>query len=146
MNVIKIGFLFAESDKRLADEIRKQLVGMRRQGYIEMVGAPNGENRLTQGDLQTLNILLVMLSKDFVDSDFLVEMALLAQRHRGSYRIIPIVLRDVNWERDLPKIGSKQALPRNGKPIARQDVDSATAEIAHEIGLVVYEMLGIASD
>lgn len=133
MKASQMGFLFAESDKTLGVELCKHLAGMRRSGLIELVGAPTGDTRITQQDLSSLDVLLLLVSNEFIASDFLVEMALYAERTLKDVLIIPIVLRDVNWERDLPKIGAKQGLPRNKKSVMRQDRDTAFMQIAEEI-------------
>jgi|SRR5580765_660089 len=134
----QIGLLFAEEDEKLTRELCMHFAGMRRSGQVELIGSPASNSRLEQDDITSLDILLVLISQDFIANDFLVEMALYADRIKDQHqRIVPIVLRDVDWERDLPRIGAKVALPRNGKSVARQNRDEAFTEIAREIRSVI---------
>jgi hypothetical protein len=136
-----LGFLFAEEDAALADEIRKQLVGLRRSGLIEMVGSPNTDERVSQEDLRRIDMLLVMLSPDFVATDFFVDMATYADQHKGTRRIVPILLREVEWQQTLPQLANKASLPVNGKAVRDQNVDKATADISREITRAIHELL-----
>lgn len=150
-NPIKVGFLFAEEDAKLVDELRKQCIGMKRQGQIEMVGLPGSEHLLDQADISSLGIILLIFSKEFIADDFLVEMAMYARKQAERAGndprrlcVIPILAKEVNLANDLPKIGSLVCLPRNGKPVSKQNIDEATCDIAKEIRAVVTRMLGPA--
>ena len=86
-------------------------------------------------ELNTANIILLLLSADALNSDYFVhkEMPAALKRHyEGKAEVIPIILRACAWQ-DLP-IAKIQVLPRSGKAIeSHEKPDEALAEIVKEI-------------
>src|SRR5262249_34471452 len=85
--------------------------------------------------LLTAQIILLLISPDFVKSGFWIRERLpylFERQSRGQTRVIPILLRPINWE-GLP-FADLQCLPRNGKPITQwADQDEAFATIVSEL-------------
>ena len=85
------------------------------------------------------DVILLLISADFLASDFCVdvELARAVERDRdGTARVIPIVVHSADWE--THPLASLQVLPRNRKPVARwEDHDDAWTEVAQEIRRVV---------
>jgi len=68
--------------------------------------------------LNKANIILLLISPDFMDSDYCysVEMMRTMERHHeGDATVIPIILRPTIWNK--APFAKLQALPSNGKPI-----------------------------
>src|SRR5258708_12893758 len=70
--------------------------------------------------LQTDQIILLLISADFMASDFCysIEMTQAMDRHRADQaRVIPIILRPTDWK-GAP-FGGPKVLPDAGKPVTR---------------------------
>ena len=70
-------------------------------------------------NLETADIVLVLVSPDFLASDYAYtrEMRRAIERHHnGLATVVPIILRPSDWQ-DSP-LGDLQALPSNGRPIS----------------------------
>src|SRR5436305_15151742 len=70
--------------------------------------------------LNTASIILLLVSPDFVASDYCygVEVKRAMERHEaGEARVIPVILRPTDW-RETP-FSKLQVLPTNAKPIIK---------------------------
>src|SRR5207244_4504726 len=68
--------------------------------------------------LNTAQIILLLVSPDFMNSDYCygIEMKRALERHeRGQARVIPIIVRATHWQ-EAP-FGKLQALPRDAVPL-----------------------------
>lgn len=93
--------------------------------------------------LNTANVILLLISSSFIHSEYCysVEMKHALQRHdRGEVRVVPIILRPVDWE-NAP-FSKLQVLPSNGTPIASwKDQDEAFVNVVKAIRKIVTELL-----
>jgi tetratricopeptide (TPR) repeat protein len=89
--------------------------------------------------LNTSQIILLLVSPDYIDSDYCYgfEMKRALERDMaGETHVVPIILRPVDWE--FAPLGHLQPLPTNGKPITDwQNQDSAFLDVARGIRRVV---------
>ena len=110
-------------DEPLRDELVVHLNNLRWQGVITDWHERNidlGKEWLREIDpyLDTAQLILLLVSPEFVNLDYCysVEIKHALQRHEaGQARVIPIILRPVDWE-DTPFAGLT-ALPTYGKPV-----------------------------
>ncbi len=88
------------------------------------------------------NLILLLVSADFLASDYCydLEMTRALERHQaGEARVIPIIVRDVNWQ--SAPFGKLQALPKDGKAVTLwPDRDSAWRQVADGIEKVIQEL------
>ncbi|MGG6269687.1 SAVED domain-containing protein [Leptolyngbya sp. AN03gr2] len=146
-SAISIFFSYSHSDEPLRDELAKHLRLLERQGMI----ASWHDREITAGQewasaidhhLETAQIILLLVSVNFLASDYCydLEMKRALERHEtGSTRVIPIILKPVDWE--LAPFRKLQALPKEGKPITKwENQDEAFASIAKALRGVVEEM------
>lgn len=133
-------FSYSHADEKLRDQLDKQLSLLRRQGVIETwhdrrIGA--GEELVGSIDdqLETCDIILLLVSPDFLDSDYCydIEMSRAMERHAsGEAIVIPVILRPCMWQ--SAPFGKLMATPRDGKPVTQHpDYDVAFLEIAQAI-------------
>jgi len=114
---------YAHRDERLREEVEKHLSPLRRSRVIatwcDHRIAPGAEiDQEIADSLTTSDLVLLLVSPDFMNSDYcyLREMNCALRRHgAGRARVIPIILRPVDWNRT--PIGKLLALPRDGKPV-----------------------------
>ena len=85
------------------------------------------------------DIILLLISADFVSSNYCYEIEMenvLERHHAGTARVVPIILRDVDWH--SAPFGKLQSLPRDGKPITLwSNRDEAWAVVARGIRNVI---------
>ena len=93
-------------------------------------------------NLERANIILLLVSADFIASDYCydIEMNRALERHQaGEARVIPIIVRDVNWH--AAPFGKLQALPKDGKAVTLwPDRDNAWRQVADGIEKVIQEL------
>jgi hypothetical protein len=116
---------YAHEDQAFLSELEKHLAMLKRQNII----ASWFDGNITPGEewrpeimerLESAQIILLLVSADFINSDFCYGIELegaLARHEAGQARVIPIILRPVDW-RGAP-FAKLQALPTGGKPVTR---------------------------
>src|SRR5688500_1476810 len=137
---IKLFYSYSHADELFRVELEKHLSVLKRQGVI----SEWSDRRITAGDdwageinrnLETANIVLLLVSADFLASDYCydVEMKRAMERHEsGRACIIPVILRPCDWQ-GAP-FGKLQALPTDAKPLTLwTDRDAAFADIVKGI-------------
>jgi molecular chaperone DnaK len=141
---IKIFYCYARKDRALRDELGKHLKPLKFQGKIAewydrdiQPGADWAQE--IDSRLNTTDIFLLLVSPDFVNSDYCwgIEMQRALERHRvGEARVIPIILRPVPWE-ETP-LRELQVLPTGGKPVTTwRNRDTAFMSVARDISNIV---------
>ena len=141
---IKIFYCYAHEDKNLRDRIDSHLGVLKRLGHVvgwydREIQAGTEWEREIEEHLSTASIILLLVSADFVNSDYCygVEMKrALELHHTGQTRVLPILLRPVDW-RDAP-FATLQMLPTGAKPITTwNNQDEALDDVARGIRDVV---------
>jgi len=140
---IEVFFSYAHEDEGLRDKLANHLKLLERQGVIQkwhdrQILAGTEWKGQIDSHLETAQIILLLISSDFLASDYCydLEMKRALERHDAEEaRVIPIVLRPVDnlWKAPFGKL---QALPTDGKPVTRWDnEDEAFANVARGIRL-----------
>ncbi|MCJ7465774.1 MAG: toll/interleukin-1 receptor domain-containing protein [Maribacter sp.] len=139
---------YAHKDEELKTEMDKYLKVLKRSGKIDTwndraLMAGQEWNKEIMDELAKANIILLLISIDFIDSDFIwdKELAEAMKRHEaGTAFVVPIILRKCPWTSQ--PYAKLQALPRNAQPITEfADRDGAFTEVAKGIERLVDHML-----
>lgn len=143
-NPISVFFSYAHEDETLRDELAKHLRTLEREGTIQswhdrkLLPGENWQQGIEQ-QLNSAQIILLLLSPDFINSDFCwsVELKRAIERHHArEASVIPIVLRRVDWAGS--PISQLQALPTDANPVTKwADRDDAFFNITQGIKQVV---------
>jgi hypothetical protein len=147
---IEIFFSYAREDEALRKELEKHLRVLKRQGIIDIwhdrdISAGMEWELEIDRHLNTAQIILLLISPDFMDSDYCygIEMKRAMERHvRGQARVIPVILRPIYWQ-GAP-FGKLLALPTDAKPVRSQswyDLDDAFFNVAEGIRKAVEELI-----
>src|SRR6266704_2132576 len=112
---ISIFFCYAHEDETLLKKLKAHLRPLQRQGLITVwydrdISAGSEWEQQIKEQLNSAQIILLLVSPDFMDSDYCysIEMQRAIQRHqRGEERVIPIILRPVHWQ--IPPLNKLQA-------------------------------------
>ena len=144
---IEVFFSYAHRDEDLRDELAKHLRLLERQGIISgwhdrhITGGTEWAGAIDE-HLRTADIILLLVSADFIASDYCydVELKHAMDRHEVSQaRVIPIIVRPVDWY--STPFGKLQALPRDGHPVTSwPNQDEAFVDIARGIRSVAEEL------
>ena len=120
---LKAFISYAHKDESLVRELETHMSGLTRGGELSMWT----DRRIDPGEqwtsvlaeqLDTADLILVMVSADFLSSDYAygVEFKRADDRARsGDARLVPVILRPVDWK-GTP-LDAFQALPREGRPV-----------------------------
>jgi len=123
--MVKLFFSYSHKDEDLRDELEIHLSALKRQGIISTWH----DRRISPGDefdgeiseyLEEANIILLLISPYFIDSDYCyeIEMERAMERHeKGNAIVIPVILHPCDWH-DMP-FGKLLACPKDGKPISK---------------------------
>lgn len=110
-------YSYAHADETLRDELDKHLKLLQRQGIItawhdrDITAGTEWATAIDQ-NLNTADIILLLISANFLASDYCYETELtraLDRHTKGEARIIPIILKACDWE--SAPFGKLQALP-----------------------------------
>ncbi|WP_181387085.1 toll/interleukin-1 receptor domain-containing protein [Streptomyces sp. Act143] len=130
-------YSYAHEDEALRDELSKHLRTMERQGVLrgwhdrEISAGAEWQGEIDR-HLRTADVVLLLISPDFMASDYChdVELAEALRRHElGECVVIPVLLRPV----DLVGVRfmALQALPSGARPVTSwEDRDNAFADVA----------------
>lgn len=146
---IEVFYSYAHKDEKLRNKLETQLSLLKQQGHItnwhdRKIGAGKEWANEIDEHLNTADIILLLISPDFLASDYCydIEMERALERHnRGEARVIPIILRWVRWQ-ETP-LGKLQALPTDAKPVMSSgwhNQDEAFFNIAEGIRKIVEEI------
>lgn len=144
---IDVFYSYAHEDEELRDELNKHLRLLERQGIIagwhdREIGPGKEWDKLIDGRLETARIILLLVSPDFIASDYCYEREMkraLVRHEAGDVRVIPVILRPCLWH-DAP-FAKLQVAPTDGTPITSwTDRDAAFQDVAHKIKAVAWEL------
>ena len=141
-------YAHAPRDELLRTELNKHLSDLRQQGLItewhdRNISAGTEWKRQIDAHLDTATIILLLISPDFLASDYCsgIEMRRAMELHEArKARVIPILLRPVNWKR--APFSKLQILPTNHRPVTNwRNRDNAFLDIANSIREVIEALL-----
>lgn len=115
---------YSHKDEKFLKKMITHLSILKRQGVIKEwwdgeIGAGEEWQQEIDEHLEAADIILLLVSADFIASDFCwgKEMTRALDRHdAGAALVIPVVLRPVDWQGGAP-FSRLQALPKDGKAI-----------------------------
>src|SRR2546421_11257368 len=141
---VSVFYSYAHEDEALQQQLETHLSLLRRQGLIsewhdrEILPGAEWAGEI-DAHLQTASIILLLISADFLASDYCYdeEMTRALERHkRGEARVIPIILRPCDWK--TSPFAQLQCLPGDGKAVTTwQNSDEAFRTIAEGMRRII---------
>jgi len=123
---VKAFISYSHKDDAALDRLHTHLASLRREGRIEawfdrdiLAGSELDDEIAEQ--LESSELILLLVSPDFLASDYCVEreMERALERHRtGDARVVPIVIEPCDWASASSPLRQLKALPRDGKPVS----------------------------
>jgi CheY-like chemotaxis protein len=145
---VDLFYSYAHEDEALRDELNKHLKIMERRGVIRSwhdrkIVAGDGWEGEIDSNLSAADLILLLISADFVNSDYIwsKELAGALQRHeRGEASVVPVMLRAVDIE-EAP-FAQLQGLPSDLRPVTSwPNRDEAWTDVAKGIRRTVAAIL-----
>jgi TIR domain len=133
-------FSYSHADESLRDQLETHLSALRRQGIISSwhdrrIATGTEIGPAIDSHIDTADIILLLISPDFIASDYCYEreMKRALERHETRRaRVIPVILRPCDWH-DLP-FGKLLATPTDGRPVTMwPNSDQAFLEVVKAI-------------
>ncbi|NEQ54314.1 MAG: toll/interleukin-1 receptor domain-containing protein [Leptolyngbya sp. SIO3F4] len=120
---LKLFYSYSHRDETLRNQLDTHLKILERQNLIQpwhdrCIVAGTDWAKEIDDNLKQADIILLLISADFIASDYCYEIELkqAMERHQADKaRVIPIILRPVDWS-NTP-FSNLQAFPTNAKPI-----------------------------
>jgi hypothetical protein len=147
---VEIFYSYSHRDEKLRDKLHTHLAVLERGRLI----SEWHDRKITAGDewkgriderLKSAAIILLLVSPDFVASDYCYDVELrhaLKRHRRGDARVIPIILRPCEWK--FTPFAALQSLPTDGRPITTwTNRDKAFLEIANGIRKAVLDLAAL---
>ncbi|WNZ45531.1 NACHT domain-containing protein [Leptolyngbya boryana CZ1] len=148
---LKLFISYATKDEIFCDELDTHLALLKRQGFIDTWAARDiisgtDRARIIDNNLKTADIILLLISPDFIASDYCydTELTQAIERHRQAQScVIPVILRPCDWK--SAPFSELQPLPiasgEGVKPLTRwENRDEAFLAIAQGIRRVAEEL------
>jgi hypothetical protein len=152
-DLMEVFFSYAHEDEALRDKLAKHLKLLERQGVIKAwhdrdITAGEEWKKAIDNHLESANIILLLVSSDFLASDYCydIELKRALERHESNEsRVIPVILRSVDWQRS--PFGKLVALPKDGKAITSwQNEDEAFTDVVQGLRRVIDNLQGNTAD
>lgn len=144
---ISLVVVYAPQDTLLQQELENHLSLLKRRGFISLwsvdkIIAGNDPTVEIERHLNIAHIILLLISADFFADELCNEIMMRSLQIDGEEhaRVIPIILRPVDWE--TSPISTLQVLPTNGKPVTTwSNHDDVFLHIVKAVRKIVLELL-----
>jgi hypothetical protein len=141
-NPVSIFISYARKDEAYMQELVSHLYPLQRDGLIsswydgQILPGEEWAPQIKQ-NLEQAQVILLLISKDFLNSDYCYEIELTKAIERHKLRaasVIPVILRSCLWDQVSIggfRLSDLQALPKDARPISRwDDPDDAFTDVA----------------
>lgn len=137
---------YASQDQSHLDELLAHLRPFEKEGLCTIAvgevasGLPWEEG--TRSSIERANIVLLLISPDFVASDYMRHDALKQSFERSRYgetMIIPVIVRPASWQ-NLP-VDRHHTLPKNGMALSAYDNGKREQVLTEDVAQPVHELL-----
>jgi hypothetical protein len=123
---VRVFISYSRKDEQLREKLVTHLALLKQQNLIRSwydreIGAGEDFHRAISKELATAEIILLLLSPDFLASEYCmdVELKIALERHHSATdpaRLIPVIVRTCGW-RHHEQLSRLNALPTDGRPI-----------------------------
>ncbi len=141
---LRVFFSYAHEDEPLLEGLVKHLRPLELEGTLKLwydhdILAGRQWAGEIEENLRSANIILLLISADFLNSDYCHEKELpfaMSQNELGKATVIPIILRNCDWQHaDFARL---QVLPENGQPVTSwENTDDAFTNIVLNLRRVI---------
>ena len=144
---VKLFISYSHEDEKLRRQLDKHLAPLKGQNIIEawhdreIVAGDDWANKIDE-NLNKADIILLLVSPDFIDSKYCFEIELqqAVQRHKnGEAIVVPVILEPCDWS--WLSFAQFQAFPKEGKAITTwENQNEAFLNVAQGIRKVAQDL------
>jgi hypothetical protein len=132
-------YSYAQQDEDIQRALDTHLTPLKRSGLINvwhnrLLLAGDEWDAVVQQQLQQAQVIILLISADFLDSEKLWKQQLLPaiERHNNKQAlVIPIIVRSCLWKQSI--LGSLQALPKSGNNIQSASQAGNQDDVLYEV-------------
>ena len=144
---VEILFSYTRADEELRQRLESHLAALKRKKRIicwhnRYIRAGLNWKSQINAHLETADIIVFLISPDFLDSDYCndVEVKYALERSaQGLTCIVPVILRRADWKDEA--LAEFQALPSDARPVVEwPDIDVALYNVARGLKEIVAEI------
>lgn len=145
---MRVFISYSHRDSNALDRLHVHLASLRRDKLIqqwfdrEILAGADLDRQISE-QLETSDIFLLLVSPDFLASDYCIdrELARALERHdEGTARVIPVIIEPCDWK--MSKLGNLKAVPQDGKPVSEwTNTNNAYLDIVSEIRRILKDPL-----
>lgn len=143
----RLFFSYSHQDKGFLGSLESHLSLLRRQGILStwsdqaIAAGADWEGEIDE-NLEAADIVLLLISSDFLGSDFCwsKELRTAMGRHEsGLARVVPVIVRPCDWQ--TAPFGKLQALPTGARPVALwSNEDEAWLSVAEGLRSLIHHL------
>lgn len=144
---------YSHRDTGALERLHVHLAALRREGRIqawfdrEILAGDELDEEISR-ELEAASIFLLLVSPDFIASDYCVEqeMRRALERHEaGKARVVPVIIEPCDWK-SMQQLRQLKALPADGVPISEwANANTAYLNIVQELRRIIDDEEQIAS-
>ena len=146
---VSLFYSYAHEDEAHRRDLEGHLKILERRGLVQpwhdrKIAPGTGWDELIDHNLNAAELVLLLLSKDFIASDYIWGKELkvaMDRHHRGEARVVPILVRAVNIEPGDAPFMELQGLPTDLRPVTSwPNVDEAWTNVAKGLRATVFDI------
>jgi len=148
---VKVFYSYSHKDEELCRRLISHLSVMQREGLItgwhdRRLEAGSDWDHEIRSELEQADLILFLVSSDFMASSYCYDIEVRRALERdatGDARVVPIILREVDWEGSV--FTSLMALPTDGKAVCSahwHSQDEAFTDVARNLRKLVQKIEG----
>lgn len=146
MHKLKVFYSYSHKDEAFRDQLETHLKLLSRNGFISewhdrKISPGNEWKNKINDEIRSSNIILLLISTDFIASDYCYEEELriaMEMHEENTAVVVPIILLPSRWK-DTP-FAKLQALPKDVVPISTwSDIDQAWLSVVEGLEVVIQD-------
>lgn len=143
--MINVFISYSHRDIQFKEELDKHLSVLKRSGLIQTwadydIRPGEDWNKAIQERIEKADLIIILISADFLASDFIYTSELEKIFLNENKNILPVIVRPCAWQ-DIEILRKRQVFPENGKPIASYDnMDKVFSDLSNLLTKWFYEI------
>ena len=138
---------YSHRDEEHRKTLDSHLSALKRQGFVrvwhdQLIGPGEEWNQVIDEKIEEAGIILLLISADFLASEYCYgkELQRAIERHDSRQaKIVPVIVRPVDWQQT--PFAKLKALPKDGQAVTLwKNQDEAWSQVAKEIRLAILKM------
>jgi TIR domain len=149
---LRIFISYAPQDDQFRGKLIAHLSSLKREGLVALwtdrdIAAGDDRESAIDENLEEADVILLLVSQDFIDSDYIQSKELkraLARHQADEALVVPIIVRPADWE-NAP-FARFQAIPTDAKPVTTwPDLDEAWVDVVKSLRALIEKLVAARS-